>query len=350
MNVLVAGGAGFVGSNLALTLRRKFPDARVVCMDNLYRRGSELNLQRLQESGVSFHRGDIREPSSFPKGPFDFLIDCSAEPAVLGGHDGRMEYMFQTNLAGAFNCLEKARQWSSCFLFLSTSRVYPLKRLEEHPWREEATRFQWEDGATPGITSRGVSESVDMSGPRSFYGYTKYAAELLIEEYRRQWNLKAAVNRCGVIAGPWQFGKVDQGFVSLWVLAHHFGYPLSYIGYGGKGKQVRDILHVDDLCELVTQQVLDFNAWDGWVGNVAGGARTTTSLVELTELCREISGKNVRIGAETENRPDDLRIFIGDCSRLFERTQWRPRLSVRDIVSDVARWVEAHESLLRGMR
>ena len=94
----------------------------------------------------------------FPPGPFDFLIECSAEPSVLAGQDGSPDYLFQTNLVGAYNCLEKARQWQSKFIFLSTSRVYPIARLEAHPWREEATRFAWADHGTTGISSRGVSE------------------------------------------------------------------------------------------------------------------------------------------------------------------------------------------------
>ena len=223
--------------------------------------------------------------------------------------------------------------WGSRFIFLSTSRVYPIARLEAHPWREEATRFAWEDRGTPGVTSRGVSETIDLSGARSLYGCTKLAAEQLIEEYRAAYGLKAAVNRCGVIAGPWQFGKVDQGVAALWVMAHHFGRPLSYIGYGGEGKQVRDFLHVDDLCGLLVEQIRHFDSWEGWLGNVAGGLQNAVSLCELTGLCREITGANISIKSVPENRPNDLRLFMGDCAKLFARTAWRPRRDVRRIRS-----------------
>ena len=238
-------------------------------MDNLHRRGSEFNLPRLKEAGIEFHRGDVRKLEEFPAGPFDFLVECSAEPSVLAGRDGSPDYLFETNLTGAYRCLEKARHWKSRVLFLSTSRVYPVARLEMHPFKEDAMRFSWEDHGTPGITSRGVSEAVDMAGARSLYGFTKLAAEQLIEEYREGFGVKAIVNRCGVIAGPWQFGKVDQGVAAHWVLAHIFDKPLSYIGYGGSGKQVRDFLHVDDLCDLLVQQIAAFDQWDGWVGNVS---------------------------------------------------------------------------------
>jgi len=346
MRILITGGAGFVGSNLALTARRVFPTAEIVCMDNLYRRGSELNVPRLAHVGVPFHRGDVRDANSFPPGPFDFLIECSAEPSVLAGQNGSPDYLFQTNLVGAYHCLEKARSWQSRFLFLSTSRVYPIARLEAHSWREEATRFIWEDHGTVGLSSRGVSEKLDLSGVRSLYGFTKLAAEQIIEEYRATYGLKAVINRCGVIAGPWQFGKVDQGVASLWVLAHHFDRPLSYIGYGGMGKQVRDFLHVDDLCDLIMDQIREFDQWEGWLGNVAGGWTNSASLCELTALCQEITAKKIPIESVPANRPSDLRLFIGDCAKLFERTTWRPKRSVRRIVQDINTWVQTHSGAL----
>jgi CDP-paratose 2-epimerase len=350
MRVLITGGAGFVGANLGIALKRQFGDAAVLAMDNLYRRGSELNLPRLRAGGVQFHYGDIREPGAFPTGPFDLLIECAAEPSVLAGIESGPDLVVHTNLLGAYNCLEKARLWKSRFLLLSTSRVYPVQRLESHPWVEDASRFRWKDGETPGISSHGVRDDVDMAGARTLYGYTKLAAEQLIEEYRFAFGLPAVINRCGVIAGPWQFGKVDQGVAALWMLSHWFRRPLSYIGYGGTGKQVRDFLHIADLCDLIIEQVRDFDNWDGWVGNVAGGSANSASLRELTVLCRELTGKQTDIKSVFVDRPGDLRIFIGDCTRLFGRTAWRPRRSTREIFEDMAAWVREHSAALQTLQ
>jgi CDP-paratose 2-epimerase len=348
-SILITGGAGFVGSSLALHLKNHFPRARVVCLDNLYRRGSELNLPRLQAAGIEFVRGDIRHANEFPTGPFEFLVECSAEPSVLAGYGGSPDYLMETNLMGTYRCLEQARLWQSKTLFLSTSRVYPISLLEQHPWREQPTRFAWDDVPGAAISSRGVSEACAMNAARSLYGWTKFASESLIEEYRSGFGLRAVTNRCSVIAGPWQMGKVDQGVVALWVFRHYFSKPLKYIGYGGAGKQVRDMLHVADLCDLVTEQLSHFAAWEGWLGNVGGGLDISASLQELTGICRKVIGREVPLGAETENRPADLRIFLADSSRLFQRTHWRPKRSVETIVADVFDWVRTHEQELQAL-
>lgn len=348
-SILVTGGAGFVGSSLAVHLKGRHPRTRVLCMDNLHRRGSELNIPRLQAAGVEFIKGDIRIAKEFPAGPFEFILECSAEPSVLAGYGESPDYLMETNLTGTYRCLEQARRWKSKFLFLSTSRVYPIAVLEKHPWTEHPTRFDWADVPGAAISSHGVREDCPMTGARSLYGLTKFASEGLIEEYRAGFGLRAAVNRCSVITGPWQMGKVDQGVVALWVLRHFFGRPLQYIGYGGTGKQVRDLLHAADLAELVEEQISHFDRWDGWLGNVGGGLEISTSLQELTAACQRIAGREAPIAAEPKNRQADLRIFLADCSRLFARTGWRPKRGVTQIVTDIFEWVRAHEKELQPL-
>jgi CDP-paratose 2-epimerase len=343
MRILITGGAGFIGSNLALHLRGVLPDAEIVCMDNLYRRGSEINAGRLKAAGVCFAYGDIRMQADFPSGAFDFVIECSAEPSVLAGQGGSPDYLFQTNVIGAYHCLEFARKTGARLIFLSTSRVYPIATLENHPWIETETRFAWKDEGACGVSSRGVSEDAPLAGARSFYGFTKLAAEQMIEEYRATYGLKAVVNRCGVIAGPWQFGKVDQGVVALWVMAHVFGRKLAYIGYGGTGKQVRDMLHVTDLCDLIELQIREFDSWEGWLGNVAGGLENSASLLELTALCHAVTGAEIEIGSIAETRPSDLRLFIADCAKLYARTPWRPKRGVKQVVEDTCAWAREHQ-------
>jgi CDP-paratose 2-epimerase len=152
------------------------------------------------------------------------------------------------------------------------------------------------------------------------------------------------VDRCGVIAGPWQMGKVDQGVFTYWLLAHHFERPLTYIGYGGTGHQVRDLLHVDDLVDLVDRQLRDPEAWNGFLGNVGGGRDISLSLIETTELCRELTGKEVPITPAGEDRPGDVPLYLSDCSRLFEATDWRPARSPREVLTEILAWAEENEA------
>jgi CDP-paratose 2-epimerase len=343
--VLITGGAGFVGSNLAVSLASRHPDWEVLALDNLYRRGSELNLPRLEEAGVEFVRGDVREPddlSSVP--PLSALIECSAEPSVMSGVDGDTGYLLHTNLTGAYNCLELARRDGAFVVFLSTSRVYPVApqvdlKLDEAPTRFEIAAEQ----ELPGVSPAGISERFPLDGARTLYGATKLAAELLIEEYRAGFGVPAVIDRCGVIAGPWQMGKVDQGVFTHWMLAHHFRNALSYIGFGGHGKQVRDLLHVEDLVDLVERQLLTPDFWDGRTVNVGGGRECSLSLLETTEICRRLTGNEVPIEPVEETRAGDVPIYLSDCSRLFDLDEWRPRRSAEQVLADIHDWIAADE-------
>src|SRR4051795_9252693 len=129
-------------------------------------------------------------------------------------------------------------------------------------------------------------------------------------------------------------GKVDQGVFAHWLLAHRFGRELRYIGYGGAGKQVRDLLHVEDLVELIDEQLGHPERWAGRTVNVGGGRDVSLSLAETTELCRELTGRAVPVTAAGAGRPGDLRIYLSDCRRLAELTDWRPRRDARTVLAD----------------
>jgi CDP-paratose 2-epimerase len=255
----------------------------------------------------------------------------------------------QTNLLGAHHCLELARRESAQLVFLSTSRVYPVAALDAARYVETDSRFELADEqAMPGLSARGVSEALPLEGARTLYGATKLAAELLVAEYAAAFGVRAVVDRCGVIAGPWQMGKVDQGVFTYWLLAHRLGRELHYLGYGGEGKQVRDLLHVDDLVDLIDEQLADPAAWAGRTVNVGGGREVSLSLRETTELCREITGNEVPVSAGPA-RPGDVRVYLSDCRRLFGHTSWRPRRDARTILGDTFEWIAANEPALRAV-
>ena len=350
-NVLITGGCGFIGSNLAIKCKKAHPDDRIFALDNLKRRGSEINCTRLQAAGVEFIHGDIRCREDLDiRFPLDFIIDAAAEPSVLAGGDGRLskEYLINTNFSGTLNTLQLALEHKAKFLFLSTSRVYPIEPLESAAYHETETRFALSPKQSlPGLSEKGVSEQFAIGGYRSLYGATKLASELMIEEFNKQFGLVSVINRCGVVTGPHQMGKIDQGVVVLWLARHYWKRELSYIGYGGKGKQVRDILHIDDLYRLIEWQMDNMNTVNGQTFNAGGGNFSSASLQELTVHCQHITGNTIPIHSVAENRPSDLRIYITDNTRIQAVSGWSPRIPLADSLQEIFDWIRKEEALLR---
>ncbi len=325
------------------------PSYEIIALDNLRRRGSELNLIRLKESGVKFIHGDIRNPEDFSEiEKIDFIIDASADPSVLSGINSEVYPLLNTNLIGSIHLLEFAIKQQAKLIFLSTSRVYPVRTIESLDYEEKETRFSWTDSQqVNGVSSWGLTEDFPLKGSRSFYGATKLATELLIEEYIEFKGLKAIINRCGVLSGPWQMGKIDQGVLLLWLSRHYFKGELSYIGYGGTGKQTRDVLHIDDLVELINLQIREFELFSGELFNVGGSKNISFSLMELTEICQRITGNKISIYPQLKNRSADLRIYMGDNTKITRKCGWEPSRTVERIVYDSFEWLKTHEKTVK---
>jgi CDP-paratose 2-epimerase len=351
MRVLITGGAGFIGSRIALALAESGPN-KVTALDNLKRRGSELNLPILREAGIEFIHGDIRIPEDLAsaQGSFDLMIEASAEPSISAGQEGSPAYVIATNLMGTANCLEFAKRRAGRFLFISTSRVYSISSLRAIKLEETESRFEISSGqAQPGVSPDGIQESFPTSHSRSFYGTTKLASEMLIQEYHESYGLEALINRCGVIAGPGQFGKPDQGIFTMWVAAHCFGTPLKYTGFGGTGKQVRDLLHPADFINLVQKQIADGRRWECGIFNVGGGRACSVSMREATEICRAATGREIAIERIKETAPHDVPVYLTDNRYVSEVYGWNPGKNVKDIVSETALWIRSNERVLRPL-
>jgi len=349
-DILITGGAGFVGSSVALHIKKKYPGYTITCLDNLKRRGSELNLPRLTAEGIRFVHGDIRNREDLY--PFETglttIIEASAEPSVLAGIDNAPDYLVNTNLLGTINCLYLATKTKADFIFLSTSRVYPIGAIDRILFSENDTRFVISPGQpTTGLTEKGITEAFSMEGSRSLYGATKLCSEFLIREFNTFYNIRTVITRFGVITGPWQMGKADQGVIVLWVARHFWKKELSYFGYGGKGKQVRDILHVDDLCTLIDYQLHHMEELNGRLFNAGGGTEISVSLQELTAICRRVTGNTVPIAEIREDRASDIRLYITDNSAVTAATGWKPANTVEKIVLDIYHWIKDNEIVLK---
>ncbi len=354
MRILITGGAGFVGSRLALLFREAEPTASIVAFDNLKRRGGELNLPVFAAHDITFVHGDVRSRSDLDgiPGTFDVVIDAAAEPSVHAGTGGSPAYVLETNLLGTLNLLESVRNRGGCgaFLFLSTSRVYSIAPLRDLSLTERETRFEIApDQAAPGVSGAGIGESFPTDTARSLYGASKLASELVVQEYAETYKLPVIINRCGVIAGPGQFGKVDQGVFTLWVANHYFGKPLKYTGFGGKGKQVRDLLHPDDLFALLRAQMGNMAAGTGRVFNAGGGRPVSVSLAELTALCRDVTGNEVAIGSDPATAAVDIPLYLSDHARATGAFGWTPRKDAGVIVAEIADWLRKNEAALRPL-
>ena len=296
--ILITGGAGFVGANLAIALADRHPDWDIVALDNLHRPGSELNLPRLERAGVEFVRADVRDREALAAIGHARRADRVLGRALGAGRDERRHLLSVRDQPGRRLQLPRARppRRRPGRLPLHEPRLpLPGAQRARAAARGDPLRARARRSSSPGASAAGISERFPLDGPRTLYGATKLAAELLVTEYAANFGLRTVVDRCGVIAGPWQMGRVDQGVFTFWLLHHHFGSPLTYIGYGGTGHQVRDLLHVADLVELVDEQLAEPERWDGFVGNVGGGREISLSLLETTEICRELTGDEVPI-------------------------------------------------------
>ncbi len=352
MRVLITGGAGFIGSSLARAFRTKFSNAEIVAFDNLKRRGSELNVPLLREANVEFVHGDVRFASDLDllRGDFDLLIDAAAEPSVQAGCSDSPRYVIDTNLTGTLNALAFAQSRFARVLLLSTSRVYSIDALRSIRLREADSRFEIDaQEFQSGLSPNGISEAFSTSTARSFYGTSKLAGEQFLQEFVSQYGLRALILRCSVVAGPGQFGKADQGVFTMWTANHYFKRPLQYTGFGGQGKQVRDLLHIGDLCDFVLNTVDNQELYGGNIFNCGGGPANSVSLAELTRICQTVTGNRVSIAGSSETSPVDVPLYISDCARLHAKVGWKPTRSVQAIVADTFEWIRTNESTLKNV-
>ena len=338
MNILVTGGCGFVGANICLALKKKFN--KVFSLDNLSRKSSTLNFKILKKKGIKNFKIDIfneREIQKLKK--FDLIIDCCAEAAVEVSKKD-LDRVFNTNLVGTFNLLKKAKKDKSKIIFISSSRVNSIKEINNIIGKKTLRKNV--------KINKKINENFDTLKPKSLYGFTKLASELLIEEFSYAFGLKYIINRCGVISGPMQFGKQDQGFVSLWVWKHILNKNLKYIGFGGHGNQVRDVLHVDDLVNLINLQIKKLNSIYNKKICVGGSKKSNTSLKNLTSICQKITGNKLKYTKVKNTSIYDIPYFVTDNTLANKIYKWQPKKNIIDIVRDNYKWlIENKKNLIK---
>ncbi len=356
MHVLVTGGCGFIGSRVALHLREQ--GHQVSVMDNLVRRGSERNIAVLARHGATFFHGDVRNPEDLANLPagVELICDTSAQPSVVTGY-GNPLFDITNNGVGAIHILEYARPRKIPLIFWSSNRVYGADRLNALPRRETDTRFEYDPDAWNRLPVdqrpagfhpiHGVSEAFSIDGgQRSIYGLSKLIADAACQEYAQAYDLPIVVNRFGVISGAGQFGHTDQGWVVWWAIAHWFKLPLTYLGW--QGKQVRDVLFIEDVLALLDVQIRHMDQFRGEVFNLGGGAANSISLYEATEAMQEISSRSTTIAHSDQARKGDIVLYWTDNRKATQKLGWQPRINLRTGFARIFEWIRENEPELRS--
>ena len=336
MKLLVTGGCGFVGSNLAASGQDRGHDVTV--FDNLSRHGSTENLAWLRDRGpLHFVHGDIRN-----KDDVDRLI-AEVEPDVIFHLSGQVAMTtsiaapyadFQTNALGALHVLEAVRRFvpETPVLFSSTNKVYG--DLEWVRYEETETRYIAPD------YPNGFDEStpLDFHSP---YGCSKGSADQYMLDYARMFGLKTVVFRHSSMYGGRQFATFDQGWVgwfSMKALEQASDPSAKPFTIAGNGKQVRDVLHADDVVSLCWAAVEHMDQAAGQVFNIGGGMDNSLSLLELFVLLEELTGAHLRY-EQLPPRPSDQKVFVADTSKAEKVLGWRPAVSSHEGVSQLLDWL-----------
>jgi len=339
MNILITGGCGFVGSNLAIYLKKNIKNSKVFSLDNLSRNGSKVNKNRLKSSLIKNFNLDINSKKILSLKKFDLIIDCCAEPAIEESIKNPNK-VFNTNLVGTFNLLKKVQKDKAKIIFLSTSRVYSINKLNKIVKNKNIKKRI--------VSKIKIDHSFSNESPISLYGFSKLASEMLIKEYSYMYNIKYIINRLGVISGPWQFGKVDQGFASLWVEKHMNKKKLSYKGYGGHGNQVRDLIHIDDVCEIIFKQIKKINSIYNISFDIGGGINNSINLKQLTKKCQNITNNKIKIFKERNTSIFDIPYFVSNNKKIKKVYKWSPKKNIDNIITDIFYWLIKNKKILKG--
>ncbi len=334
--ILITGGAGFVGANLAARLMAE-PGVHVTVFDTLLRRGTEHNLAWLRTlpaaSNLRYIHGDVRNSKQVSDAArhADEIYHLAAQVAVTTSIDDP-QADFEINAVGTFNVLEAARRHGRqpLVLFTSTNKVYGS--LESVPVEAAKTRYRALDRTWDGATE---DTPLDFHSP---YGCSKGAADQYVRDYARIYDLPTAVFRMSCIAGQRQFGNEDQGWVAHFVYSVLAGRRITVYG---NGLQVRDVLHVDDLVDafMATRQMMPSNP--GTVYNVGGGMDRAVSIRELLQKIEKRLSLEARLDYSA-TRPGDQPLYVSALDRISGDTGWRPKRSMDDILDSIVGFYEAN--------
>lgn len=336
---LITGGAGFIGSNLAASLLNK--GWGVTIFDNLSRRGSEKNLAWLLDNyrfnDLNVEIKDVRDFSSLRAvvGDADVIFHLAAQVAVTTSFINPRED-FEVNALGSFNVLEAARQLGNrpIVIYSSTNKVYGQMdgvKVNGGKYRYDYVRYK-----------NGIAENwpLDFHSP---YGCSNGVADQYTRDYYRIYGLPTVVFRQSCIYGPRQMGMEDQGWVAHFAISALFGRQINIYG---DGRQVRDLLYVDDLISAYLAAVEKIDVSRGKVYNIGGGLENSFSLLEYLKLLEKLDGKKIKVSF-SDWRPGDQKVYISNNSKLKKELGWAPQVSSQDGLKLLYEWVKDNKHLFQ---
>jgi CDP-paratose 2-epimerase len=337
-NYFITGGAGFIGSNFVSRLLER--GEKVTIYDNLSRAGAPRNLAWLQEkygqAAFKLTVGDVRDAAllTVASREADIIVHLAAQVAVTTSVVKPRED-FEINAGGTFNMLEAARlnERKPVMLYASTNKVYG--GMEDVEVVEDTTRWRYAD------LPLGCPETqpLDFHSP---YGCSKGAGDQYVRDYARIYDLPTVVLRQSCIYGPRQFGVEDQGWLAWMISAAVTGRPLTIYG---DGKQIRDILHVDDLLDAYDSAIEKIDTLKGKVYNLGGGPKSTMSVWnEFGPLLEKLLKTPVPVG-HGDWRPGDQKVFVADIRKAERELGWKPQVRVEDGVERLYKWVIQNRDL-----
>lgn len=341
MKMLVIGGAGFAGSNVAFHLLNKGHD--VIVFDNLVRRGGEMNLDPFRKAGIEFVHGDIRNPEDLAqlKGKCDIIFLTAAQPSVWFGYENPV-FDITNNYTGMLNVLEFARKKKSAMIFWSTNKVYTATKINAIETEETKTRYSFK------YVTLGIAEDFPIDGDdHGIYGLSKVCADLTCQEWSNAFDLPVVVNRFSCLAGPGQFGKTEQGWCAWFVIAAMLELPVTIFGF--KGKQVRDILFVPDMLTLIDKQIEQINHLHGEVFNIGGGQGCNASLLEFITKVEYLTGKRIEYVYDPVEHKADHRVYISDTRKAKQLLGWEPKIGLQAGIADLVDWVQKNRVFLESL-
>jgi CDP-paratose 2-epimerase len=334
MRALITGGAGFIGCNLARHLASLGHEVRV--FDSLARPGSERNLAWLRQTlgDLDFVQADSRDGAAVSRAAegCDAIFHFAAQVAVTSSVTDPL-HDFEVNARGTLNVLEAARQQGSAVFFTSTNKVYG--GMDDVPVVDLGTRYAYAD------LPQGASEQqpLDFHSP---YGCSKGAADQYVHDYARIYDLRTVVFRMSCIYGTRQFGNEDQGWVAHFLIAAVLGRPITIYG---DGKQVRDVLFVDDLVRAFASAWERLDTTAGRVYNIGGGPANTLAVwSEFGPLLAELLGREIPVEFGPW-RPGDQKVYVTDVRRAAAEFGWQPTISAREGITRLLHWVQENREL-----